>query len=158
MQSLLANPLGLLHVGAAMSALIVGTLVLIWKKGTRTHRTIGYFYFWSMIITNVSALLIYRLFGTFGPFHYAAIFSFATVIAGIVPVFIKPKGWLRMHGTFMYFSVVGLYAAFFSEIFTRIPGSSFSLMVIVPSIAVTVIGWALFNRLKYHWSLVTRKR
>ncbi|MGE0590831.1 MAG: hypothetical protein AB7O48_19780, partial [Cyclobacteriaceae bacterium] len=63
----------------------------------------------------------------------------------------KIKSWQRVHGTFMYYSVVGLYAAFFSEVLTRIPGQSFSGMVILASVAVTIIGIALFNRLKFKW-------
>ncbi|HRX01472.1 MAG TPA: hypothetical protein P5280_18410, partial [Cyclobacteriaceae bacterium] len=83
----------------------------------------------------------------------AAIISLLTLLGGMIPIFFRKKitAWQRVHGTFMYYSVVGLYAAFFSEILTRIPGQSFSGMVILASVAVTIIGVILFNKLKSRW-------
>ncbi|HEV2292419.1 MAG TPA: hypothetical protein VGR35_01105 [Tepidisphaeraceae bacterium] len=59
-----------------------GLLVLLRAKGTRSHRVIGYLYVAAMLALNVTAFLIYRLYGRFGPFHVAALVSLAMVIAG----------------------------------------------------------------------------
>ena len=69
------------------------------KKGcTNLHIKIGYTYAISMLILNVTALMIYDLFGGFGPFHVFAVISLATLIAGLIPAYLKkPEGkWLEM--------------------------------------------------------------
>jgi hypothetical protein len=85
------------------------------------HVRFGYAYAGMMFILNASAFLIYDLFGSFGPFHWAALISLSTLIAGLVPAFFRwpEKNWLELHYEFMNWSIVGLYAAFWSETFTR---------------------------------------
>jgi uncharacterized membrane protein len=80
-------PLGWTHTAAALAALIAGAAVLLTRKGTRRHRQLGWAYAVSMLLLNVTALLIYRLFGRFGPFHVGALFSLVTVIAGTSAAF-----------------------------------------------------------------------
>ena len=48
---------------------------------------------------NVTALMIYRLFGTFGPFHVAALVSLATLAAGVVTVVRRrpARTWVEHH-------------------------------------------------------------
>lgn len=134
--------------------MVIGTLVLLLPKGTRTHRFLGYLYFYLMIVMNGTAFMIYGLFGTFGPFHVAALASFATLMAGFIPVLRrKPANkWLILHFTFMYFSIVGLYAAFASEALTRIPKSPFFTMVIFASLTITGIGVMFYIKIRPRWS------
>lgn len=61
--------LGVLHLGAAVGSLVSGGGVIMSRKGTRAHRRLGWTYVASMATLNVTALLIYDLFGGFGPFH-----------------------------------------------------------------------------------------
>lgn len=112
---------GLAHVAFALLSMLLGPLALLQKKGSKKHKFWGYCYIISMLITNITALLIYRLFDGFGPFHIAAIFGLVSIIAGFIPVYFKrPRNmWLELHYEFMSWSVVGLYAAFWSETFTR---------------------------------------
>lgn len=153
METVVHSTTGLFHVIMALVAMITGTIVIIKSKGTRLHVAIGYTYFFSMLTMNLSSFMLYGLLGHFGPFHVAAIISLLTLLGGMIPIFFRKKirAWQRVHGTFMYYSVVGLYAAFFSEILTRIPGQSFSGMVILASVGVTIIGVILFNKLKSRW-------
>lgn len=153
METVVHSTTGLFHVIMALVAMITGTVVIIKSKGTRLHVAIGYTYFFSMLTMNLSSFMLYGLLGHFGPFHVAAIISLLTLLGGMIPIFFRKKirAWQRVHGTFMYYSVVGLYAAFFSEILTRIPGQSFSGMVILASVGVTIIGVILFNKLKSRW-------
>lgn len=60
--------IGLLHLAAAIIALICGTLVLYMNKGTAKHKKVGYVYTGSMLIVIITAFGIYRLFNGFGLF------------------------------------------------------------------------------------------
>ncbi|RNC79679.1 MAG: DUF2306 domain-containing protein [Balneola sp.] len=113
--------LGIIHLISAIAAMIFGAIVLFLKKGTPLHIRLGYFYAVSMLILNGTALMIYDLFGYFGPFHFAAIISLISLLGGLVPVYLKkPKNsWLELHYEFMNWSIIGLYAAFWSETFSR---------------------------------------
>lgn len=145
------NALGLLHFGSALVAMITGMAVILMKKGTKKHIYIGYSYVFSMSVLNISALMIYDLFGGFGPFHFMALISFATVIAGVVPAFFKKpeKKWLEMHYEFMLWSVIGLYAAFWSETFTRFfRFSGFWTLVALATFCTVAIGVILLKKKK----------
>ncbi|MCP9290467.1 DUF2306 domain-containing protein [Gracilimonas sediminicola] len=121
MESYQFDSIGLAHFSFAILSMILGALIIFIKKGGSFHKKLGYVYFGSMIGLNVTALMIYKLFGFFGPFHVFALISLVSVIAGFVPAYLKkPKDtWLEYHYEFMNWSVVGLYAAFWSETFTR---------------------------------------
>lgn len=153
MDQLVHSTTGLVHILAALAAMVVGTIVLVIKKGTRTHRFLGYLYFYLMLTLNGTAFMLYGLLGTFGPFHVAAVISLLTLMAGFVPVIRrKPRSkWLMQHFTFMYFSIVGLYAAFVSETLTRIPKTPFYTMVFAASLLITMIGVYVYFRMRPQW-------
>jgi uncharacterized membrane protein len=78
------HPLGMVHFIAALSSLLLGALVLLTRpKGNRRHRQLGWAYVIAMLTLNVTAMMIYRLFAGFGPFHVAALISLATVAMGV---------------------------------------------------------------------------
>ena len=138
---------GLVHTVFGSAALLLGFLVLMGRKGTLIHRRLGQSYVIAMIALNVTALLIYDLYGRFGPFHIAAVVSLATVLAGLIPVvFRRPReSWMRHHAALMCWSYVGLFAAFVSEIATRVPGVRFGWGVVAATIAVVIVGAVLIN-------------
>lgn len=144
------STLGLLHMIFGTVALLAGTAVVLLRKGTRWHRTLGHFYLTNMLALNMSALFIYRLFGRFGPFHWLALSSLITLIAGMVPVLARrPKGrWLELHAAFINGSYVGLIAATAAEVTSRLPGTEerFGLVVAGTSIVIMVIGGLLIQR------------
>ncbi len=115
------NLIGGIHFGSAILAMILGALVLLKKKGTKFHIQVGYVYAIMMVVLNITALMIYQLFGHFGPFHYAALISLVSLFGGLIPAFLKKpeKTWLEFHYEFMNWSIIGLYAAFWSETFSR---------------------------------------
>lgn len=80
----MGGPMGVVHVAFAVIAMAAGGVVFLIPKGTQLHRALGYAYVVSMLGLNVTALMIYRLFGSFGVFHYLALFSLLTVAAGFV--------------------------------------------------------------------------
>jgi uncharacterized membrane protein len=135
-------PTGLAHLVCAAAAIFFGAGIIVTPKGTPRHRQMGRIYGLSMLGLNVTALLIYRLSGTFGPFHVAALLSLLTVIAGVVAVVTRrPRAtWLTLHANFMSWSYVGLLAAAAAEAATRIPAAPFWGMVAVASLAVFAVG------------------
>jgi uncharacterized membrane protein len=141
------DPFGLVHTLLGVGALILGLAVLLRRKGTHVHRRIGQGYVVSMLLLNVTALMIYDLYGRFGPFHVASVISLATVSAGFVPVYLRrPRAaWMQLHATFMCWSYVGLLAAFVSEVAVRVPGIGFGSAVIVTTVLVVAGGAILIH-------------
>ncbi len=138
---------GALHVALALVALVSGLVMVLMRKGTVRHRKIGWIYAVRMLGLNATALLIYRLFGGFGPFHVAALVSLLTIIAGLIPVVLRRprRKWLEHHAYWMTWSYVGLVAATASEVTTRVPASPFWWMVFGSSLVVIGGGRHLIN-------------
>lgn len=148
---------GQLHLGSAIVALAAGGWVVLRPKGTATHRRIGWVYAASMLVLNATALMIYRLTGTFGPFHIAALVSLVTLVAGIIPAWRRQpvNGWVEQHYYWMAYSYLGLLAATVAETATRVPAiqsfaggpsSAFWIVVAVVSVVVFVIGGRVIRR------------
>jgi len=154
MENLVEDINGLIHLQASIIALISGTMVLLLKKGTKRHKQIGYVYVLSMGILIITAFLIYRLFNGWGVFHYAAILSLLLIGFGMIPVWTKKPTtkWKYQHFSFMYWSVIALYAAFMSEVFTRIPETPFFGMVGVATAVILIGGGIGFIRNKSRWT------
>ena len=122
LENLVSGTYGLIHLWCSVLALVAGTAVLGATKGTATHKRIGYVYCFAILGVNITAFMIYRLFGSFGIFHWMAVLSLLTLLAGMLPMLLKkPKSYVSLHFSFMYWSVMGLYAAFVAETMVRIP-------------------------------------
>ncbi len=141
------STLGWFHTTFAVLAMIFGAVVLLRPKGTQSHRAVGWIYVASMLGLNITALLIYRLFGGFGPFHVAALISLLGILTGMYFVIFRPtKNWLALHYSFMSWSYVGLLAAAASEAGTRVPAFHFWWAVAGATIIVVVGGGSLIVR------------
>lgn len=143
------STIGLTHLSLAILSMAAGAAVIFLPKGDTLHKRIGYVYVAGMLGLNVSSLFIYKVLGYFGPFHVFALVSLATVAAGLIPAFRKkPEGWLEMHYEFMNWSVVGLYAAFWSETFTRFFRFEYFWIVVAVATAMTVLlgGWLIKSK------------
>lgn len=112
--------LGLVHTAAAFLALAASLAILASRKGGRGHKRLGIVYGASMMGVNLTAFTIYDLFGSFAAFHWAAVVSFATLLAGLWPLVRRRPGWIERHAYFMAWSVVGLWAAAAAEAATRV--------------------------------------
>lgn len=146
-EHLLDHWMGLLHVLLAVAALLFGTLVLFQRKGNSRHRFLGRAYLVLMLGLNLTALLNYELFGYFGPFHWMALFSLASVLGGYLTVRRKRPGWKHPHAYFMTGSYVGLVAATVAEIASRTPGWPFGFSVVISSVLVILVGVVLMMRM-----------
>ncbi len=154
--------MGLVHLLVSLLALVLGTLVLVQKKGTKSHKKIGYWYVGAMPGVNITAFFMYRLFGGFGMFHWMAVLCLLTLAAGMIPMILKkPKSYVSRHFGFMYWSVFGLYGAFVAETLVRLPkvviesGVPNSTFYNMTGIAVGItmsLGAYLFIRYNKKWS------
>ncbi len=161
MNTLTSSLSGSLHFVVSIVAMITGIMVLYKPKGTKRHQQLGYVYVVSMLLVNLTAFMIYRLFGGFGVFHFFAIVSLMTLLAGMYPI-LKRKGkhYLIRHFSYMYWSVVGLYCAFCAEVLTRTPTlfgiqhnwRLFSLLTGLSIFIVTIIATVVFKKYKARWS------
>lgn len=152
--------LGPLHLSAAVLALISGAAVLVVRpKGARWHRRLGWIYVGAMLSVNATALLIYKLFGGFGPFHVAALISLVGIVFGTRAAVRARRSrlarqpfaraaWAERHYMWMTWSYVGLLAAFASETITRLPafrpvlggGRLFGVAVAGATLVIVAIG------------------
>ncbi len=100
----------------------------------------------STSIRNGTALLIYDLFGAFGPFHWLALVSLTTVAVGMVFVIRRrPRGtWMRHHAEVMSWSYVGLMAAGAAEVMNR--GLTVDFGQTVALTTLVVVGGILIHR------------
>lgn len=155
MNNLVGDNIGLTHLIAGLFAVIFGGLVILLRKGTKVHRQVGYLYVISMVILIISSFGIYRLFGKFGLFHFFSIVATFSLLMGMIPMLKKQRTSkdYKTHFTRMYFSVVGLYAAFAAESFVRIPKlGSFWLVVAWSFILVVVTSILIFIRKQKEWT------
>ena len=167
MDNIVTGTTGLIHLISSIIALVTGLLVLTTTKGTTRHKKIGYIYVVSMVVLNLTAFMIYRLFGKFAIFHWFAVLSCLTLIAGMYPVLTKKsKNYLLTHFNFMYWSVVGLYCAFCAEILTRIPflydlpnkRQLFGILTGVSIFIVMIIATIIFEKMKPKWTKQYERR
>lgn len=150
---------GVFHASLGLAAVVLGLVVVLRRKGGRSHRRMGTAYVLSMVLLNVTALFIYDLFGRFGPFHWLALLSLVTTFAGFVPAYLRcPSGWLDIHARCMSWSYAGLVAAFAAEIGARIPGVRFVDGVVWPGLAVMAVSAVLIHsrvpRLVARWHAI----
>ncbi|MDX1940126.1 MAG: DUF2306 domain-containing protein [Saprospiraceae bacterium] len=167
--NIVGDAVGLVHLIASIIALVTGLMVLINRKGTRFHKRTGYVYAAAMLVLNATAFMIYRLYGSFGIFHWFAVFSCLTLLAGLYPVLTKrSKNYLLLHFSFMYWSVIGLYCAFMAEVFTRLPsivltasGEPMTIFYKMVGIAIAVtmtVGIIFFRKHSPKWTKQYQRR
>ena len=141
------STIGYIHLFFSILAMITGLVVVFNTKGTLFHKKVGYTYVTSMLLLNLTSFFISN-FGGFSIFHFFAMVSFVTIIAGMYPVLKKTKGWIYKHYYFMSWSVVGLYSAFWSEVGTRFVKNmqNFWWVVAIASFLTAFIGAYIINK------------
>ena len=145
------STIGWIHTIFGLLALLTGTIVILLPKRRKlAHRFWGYFYFFSMVATNVTSLTMYQLNGRFNMFHWFALLSLATLIVGMLPLFrnrANDPSWLPRHAHFMAGSYVGVVLATAAEITSRVPGWDFGAAVGITTAVGGLIGGVLVARL-----------
>jgi uncharacterized membrane protein len=114
-------PLGWVHLVASLAALAVGILVLLRPKGTPVHKRRGRVYALTLLVTNVTALGIYRRGVFFFP-HWLAITALIVTTAGILAAHfrIPRRAWLHVHLTCLLTSLYILFGGGVNEVFLRV--------------------------------------
>lgn len=146
--------LGWFHLITSLTAMILGAFILAAQKGTKKHKQVGYAYAVAMILVCGSAMGIYNLTGNFGMFHILAIVGFLTLLGGMIPMLINniKREYKAVHVWFMYYSVLGLYAAFASELSVRIPDKPFYMMVGISAGLIFITGTLFILKKEKVWT------
>ena len=118
----------LIHLGTVIPAFFVGSwLILLSKKGSRAHRTLGTIYLCLMTITATAAIFIKSLNpGHFSWFHLFVLLTFWSVFAAIWRIRSKDVTGHRRAMLGLYFGLV------FAGALTFLPGRLMHRLFIGP--------------------------
>ena len=108
-----------------------------------------------MLLSRAFIIFILQLpLETFGIFHVTAIVGFLTLAGGMIPMFMKnlERKYKAVHVWFMYYSVLGLYAAFASELSVRIPEKPFYTMVGIATGTIFFVGTLFILKKEKIWA------
>lgn len=98
-----------LHLATVMIALVLGPIQFIMPKGTRGHRSLGWVWMVSMLVTAVTSLFIREINdGGLSPIH---IFSFWTLISVPLAIWFARRGMIAAHRSTMIGLYIGLVIA-----------------------------------------------
>jgi uncharacterized membrane protein len=144
----LEQALAIGHVVAAVSALGAGAAVLLFPKGTHTHRVVGAVYVLALLLVNVAALSLHRE-NTFGVFHALAVVSLVTIAVGLSPFLLGKRSpmVIATHAYCMAWSYAGLVAAGCGQLTVAVAQDAGAW--VVPLAIVTVLsvsGGVIFGR------------
>jgi len=130
-------PLGWVHLVASLAALAVGMLVLLRPKGTPVHKQRGRVYALAPLVTNVTAVGIYRRRIFFFP-HWLAIAALIVTTVGVLAEHFKVprRAWLHVHLTCLLTSLYLLVGGGVNEVFLRVD----VLRRLAPSLNSRVVG------------------
>ena len=109
------------HTISATLSLVFGTIVVFGSKGDLRHKKLGLWYFYAMLINNLTALVIINAFGKWFFPHYLAIACLIVIIPGITAIKFKHKYWLKIHIISMVISYYLLMGGAINEAFLHIP-------------------------------------
>ena len=114
-------PLGWVHLVASFAALAIGALVLLCPKGTPAHKRRGRVYAVALLVTNVTALGIYRR-GIFFFLHWLAIAALIVTTVGVLAAHFKVprRASLHVHLTCLLTSLYLLVGGGVNEAFLRV--------------------------------------
>ncbi len=118
---LLKTIISVAHILAASLSLILGTIVIFGKKGTSKHRKLGLYFFYAMLVNNITALFILNAFGKWFFPHYLAVACLVVILPGILAVKLKHKYWLKVHIICLVLSYYLLIGGAINETFLHIP-------------------------------------
>jgi uncharacterized membrane protein len=127
-----ASPSVIMHLIFALAAFALGGIQLATKKGTRTHRMLGYIWVAAMVVICLTSFGIKEvmpngMFGGYSPIHLLSLFVLVQLARGIY--FAKNKN-IRMHRRCMLHTYVG--GLVIAGVFTFMPGRLLFKVVLEP--------------------------
>jgi uncharacterized membrane protein len=99
-----------LHVAAALLALVLGAIVLLGRKGTLSHKRLGRLWGALMLVVALSSFGIFEIRDGAGP-SAVHVLSAWTVISLALAVSFARRGNVRAHKGFMVGTYLGLVGA-----------------------------------------------
>ncbi len=144
-----ADPVVQIHAASALAALLLGSVVLWRRKGTRHHMRLGRVWVILMLITAVSSFFIHELrtWGNFSPIHLISVYVLVSLYWAIRAI---RNGNVKSHKRSMQGMFVGglVVAGGFSlmpgRVFHRVlfDSPNFGLLTRTDAIVITFIGVA----------------
>jgi len=114
-----------LHALPGLLALILGSIVLLSKKGTKTHKRRGYMWLRLMLLISLTAIFIQEINpGSYSLIHLLIPWTIFSIIFGIYAIkkfkVTKNKVWRNLH----QWTMIGLFfgALVIAGAFTLMPG------------------------------------
>jgi len=114
-----------LHALPGLLALILGSIVLLSKKGTKTHKRRGYIWLGLMLLLSLTAVFIQEINpGSYSLIHLLIPWTIFSIIFGIYAIkkfnVTKNKVWRNLH----QWTMIGLFfgALVIAGAFTLMPG------------------------------------
>jgi uncharacterized membrane protein len=95
------------HLGAALLALLIGTLIFLRRKGTPSHRALG----WSWVLLMLTVSLTSFFIQARGRFSLIHVLSVVVLVAVPVAVIAARRGNVRLHKICMISTFTGLVIA-----------------------------------------------
>lgn len=115
------NLISLTHVLAASVALASGAVVLIAPKGTRFHKRAGCVFALSLLMTNGTAALLYKLTGTVNFLHMFILVSMFSFLYGMGAIWRgRSARQVARHMRGMTGAAMGVWAAGVAELTVRV--------------------------------------
>jgi uncharacterized membrane protein len=136
------------HLVGAVSALVVGAVVLLLPKGTPTHRVIATIYVLALVLVNVAALSLHRE-NTFGVFHALAVASLVTIAVGLAPLLVGKRSpqAIATHAYCMTWSYAGVVAAGSGQLAVTLGQDATAWIVpVVIAAVLSISGLVIFSR------------
>ena len=136
------------HLVAAVSALLVGAVVLVLPKGTPTHRRTATAYVLALVLVDVAALSLHRE-AAFGVFHVLAVASLGTIAVGLGPLLLGKRSPMAIttHAYCMTWSYAGLVAAGCGQLAVTVGRDAEPWVVpVVISAVLSISAVAIFKR------------
>ncbi|MDA9154262.1 DUF2306 domain-containing protein [Gammaproteobacteria bacterium] len=114
-----------LHALPGLLAVILGSIVLLSKKGTKTHKRRGYIWLGLMLLISLTAIFIQEINpGSYSLIHLLIPWTIFSIIFGIYAIkkfkVTKNKVWRNLH----QWTMIGLFvgALVIAGAFTLMPG------------------------------------
>jgi uncharacterized membrane protein len=110
------------HIISASLSMVFGLILIMRTKADTKHRKMGNYYFYAMLINNVTALFIYNASGKWFFPHWLAVITLILIIPSYYVLRIRTNGFpLMFHIIGMVLSYYMLIGGAVNEAFLHIP-------------------------------------
>lgn len=120
-----------IHVAMAVIGMVTGAVVLMARKGTSRHRTLGRVFGIAAVLTALTSFLIHeiRLWGIWSPIHLLSVYTIVAVCVGVIAI---RRGRVGLHTAAMTQLYLGGFVI--AGAFTLIPDRLMFVTFIRPAL------------------------